>query len=146
MELTLIRSGWLPDHTSDIGMHEFTYAILPHSGDWREGNVVAAGQAINQKPVVVAATGEEAIHSGIVQVEGGVLSNIKRAESGDGMVLRIYQPGSERTELVIRLNCGASGAEEQDLLEHTVSGLEIQDGCIRLPLEPYEIKTIKILD
>ena len=146
MELTLIRSGWLPDQTSDIGMHEFTYAILPHDGDWQQGGVIAAGQAINQKPAIVAASGSEALCASLVEVEGGVLSNAKRAEAGDGMVLRIYQPTDQTTELVIRLNRGASRAEEQDMLEHTVAAVEISDGCIRLPLAPYEIKTIKIFD
>ena len=146
MELTLIRSGWLPDQTSDIGMHEFTYAILPHDGDWRQGNVIAAGQAINQKPAVVLAAGAEPVRESLVEVEGGVLSNLKRAESGDGMVLRVYQPGGDATELVVRLNREFSRAEEQDMLEHPIAELALKDRCIRIPLSPYEVKTIKIYD
>lgn len=146
MELTLIRSGWLPDQTSDIGMHEFTYAILPHCGDWQKGNVIAAGQAINQKAVVAPACGTEAACGSLVEVEGGVLSNVKRAEGGDGMILRIYQPTNQETELVIKLKNAASKAEEVDMLEKKVADVTIEDGCIRVPLAAYEIKSIKIFD
>ncbi|MGI6690204.1 MAG: alpha-mannosidase [Christensenellales bacterium] len=146
MELTLIRSGWLPDQTSDIGIHEFTYAILPHCGDWQKGNVIAAGQAMNQQIAVTPACGTEPACGSLIEVEGGVLSNVKRAEAGDGMILRIYQPTNQNTNLVIRLKSIADNAEEMDMLEKKVGDVEIVDSCIYLPLDPYEIKTIKIFD
>lgn len=146
MELTLIRSGWLPDQTSDVGLHEFTYAILPHDGDWQIGGVVAAGQAINQKPTVVLARGNARIHSSLAEVEGGVLSNAKRAEDGDGFVLRIYQPTAQENEMVVRCALPICRAEEMDLLENPLKEARVDGGIIRMKLAPYEIKTLKIYD
>lgn len=146
MELTLIRSGWLPDQTSDVGTHEFTYAILPHCGDWQQGNVIAAGQALNQPLAVAPAAGERCSSEGLAEVEGGVLSNLKRAETGDGTILRVYQPTAQTGELTIRCKQAVSRAEETDMLENAMKKVEMIDGCIHMTLKPYEIKTIKIYD
>ena len=35
LRLTLIKSSTMPDPEADQGLHRFTYALLPHSGDWR---------------------------------------------------------------------------------------------------------------
>ena len=39
MALTLIKSGIEPNPTTDQEEHFFTYALLPHAGDWRNGTV-----------------------------------------------------------------------------------------------------------
>ncbi|MBW8727789.1 MAG: alpha-mannosidase, partial [Inquilinus limosus] len=37
--LSLLRAPIYPDPLADEGVQEFTYAILPHAGDWHEGGV-----------------------------------------------------------------------------------------------------------
>ena len=147
MELALIRSGWLPDQKSDVGAHEFTYSIYPHPGDWESAGVLARGQAMNQK-LVVAPAGDGAKAGQLVSVEGAVLSNIKRAEDGSGTVLRLYQPADRAGEAVIRTDClSLASAEEVDGLERPIAPVAAEDArTLRLPMKPYEIRTIKIPD
>ncbi|MEX2540989.1 MAG: alpha-mannosidase, partial [Trueperaceae bacterium] len=47
MRLTLIKSPISPDPQADKGRHRFTYALLPHAGTWREGEVLPHGYALN---------------------------------------------------------------------------------------------------
>ncbi len=37
LRLTLLKSALRPDAAADKGRHTFTYCLLPHGGDWREG-------------------------------------------------------------------------------------------------------------
>jgi alpha-mannosidase len=36
LRLTLLRGSEWPDPEADRGLHQFTYALYPHSGDWRK--------------------------------------------------------------------------------------------------------------
>jgi alpha-mannosidase len=47
LRLTLLRSPVWPDPQSDRGIHDFTYAIYPHQGGWREANTVQKGYELN---------------------------------------------------------------------------------------------------
>ena len=147
MELALIRSGWLPDQKSDVGSHEFTYSIYPHAGDWEAAGVLARGQAMNQKFTVAPACGGTAGKAQPFSVEGAVLSNVKRAEAGDGTVLRIYQPANHASEAVIRTVLPLAHVEEVDGLEQAIAPIAAESaGTLRIPMKPYEIKSIKIFD
>ena len=42
LRLTLLRGTERPDPEADRGEHSFTYALLPHLGDWRDGRYRAA--------------------------------------------------------------------------------------------------------
>src|SRR5690606_8833709 len=61
MRLTLLRSPVSPDPGADLGVHDFTYALLPHAGDWRAGDVTRAAHELNVPLRVVpgAASGAE---------------------------------------------------------------------------------------
>ena len=37
LRLSLLRAATYPDPPADQGAHDFTYALLPHLGDWRQG-------------------------------------------------------------------------------------------------------------
>ncbi|HYA21950.1 MAG TPA: glycoside hydrolase family 38 C-terminal domain-containing protein, partial [Thermoproteota archaeon] len=47
MRITLVRSGYNPDPTPDLGKHEILYSLYPHKGDWKKGMVFRRGYEIN---------------------------------------------------------------------------------------------------
>ncbi|NGZ78020.1 alpha-mannosidase [Saccharibacillus alkalitolerans] len=47
MRLSLIKCAQHPDTEADQGAHEFTYALLPHEGDWLSGGTVPSAWALN---------------------------------------------------------------------------------------------------
>jgi alpha-mannosidase len=53
LRLTLLRSSNWPDPTADLGYHEFTYAIYPHSGTWQAAQTVRKGLELNSPLQIV---------------------------------------------------------------------------------------------
>src|SRR5690606_27997888 len=115
MRLTLLRSPISPDPGADLGHHEFTYSLLPHAGDWRDADVVRQAydlnvplrlqprsQDLHSAPVTVAPapTGTDAFGLLEVDAENVVAETLKRAENGDGWVLRCYEAKGFRQQAV----------------------------------------------
>ena len=55
--LRLLRSPAYPDPLADEGRQSFTYALLPHAGDWLTGGVLAEAEDLNQPLLAKAVTG-----------------------------------------------------------------------------------------
>ncbi|MEN9937655.1 MAG: hypothetical protein RLZZ387_4234 [Chloroflexota bacterium] len=78
----------------DQGAQEFTLALRPHVGDWRDAGVVRAARALNIAPTLVTAHG----HGGDLPAQAGLLeldapeielTALKPAEDGDGFIVRL---------------------------------------------------------
>lgn len=55
--LSLLRSPVFPDPKADRGLHEFTYSLAAHGGDWRTAGVDGQAEALNT-PLIVWKSGE----------------------------------------------------------------------------------------
>ncbi len=62
--LSLLRSPIYPDPLADEGEQSFTYALLPHAGDWHEGGV--REEAGGSQPAAADARGARAWRWGAV--------------------------------------------------------------------------------
>jgi alpha-mannosidase len=80
----------------DQGRQSFLVRIVPHAGDWREAGVARLAAELNQPPFALIDT----FHDGPLPQrasygdDGGgdvVLAVVKRAEDGDGYVVRAYE-------------------------------------------------------
>ena len=141
MSLTIVRSPIfahhhprLPDPTidyryTDQGEQAFSYRLVPHRGDWREGRVIDFAASLNNPLIPVQTT----FHPGpLPQVMEGIridrpnltVCALKLAEEGDDMILRCRETHGVDCEAHIRL-----------------------DGCgveIRTHFAHYELKTFRI--
>ena len=107
-----------------LGHHEFDYALVPHSGDWEaeEALVLLEAQAFNT-PVRVQVSeqheGQLLSRSTLVEVEPHtlVVSAIKQSETGQGVIVRIYNPLSHAVEATIRPGFACSQAFVTNLNE-----------------------------
>ena len=54
IDLNLLRSPTHPDPDADLGHHEFTYSLLPHTGTLIESDVIAEATQLNQPPAFFA--------------------------------------------------------------------------------------------
>ena len=146
LELTLIRSGWLPDQKSDLGAHQFTYAILPHALSWREGEVPKAAQALGRPLIARPATGSGAGFSlASLESKDAILSCVKLSEDGRDMIARIYNPAQETAEATLTLGFDASSLTPCDLLERPEGeSVPISGRSAYLNLGPCEILTLRI--
>jgi alpha-mannosidase len=91
------------------GRHEFDYALVPHSGDWEaeEALVLREAQAFNTPVRVLVSEqheGQLPSQAPLVEVEPRtlVVSAIKQSETGQGVIVRVYNPLSRAVEASLR--------------------------------------------
>lgn len=142
--LTLIKSGIEPNSTADQEVHVFTYALYPHAGDWREGTV-REGYRLNQ-PALAWRGGApgDAFSLAATESPNAVLETIKRAEDGDGWIVRLYECDNARTETALLWNRPIASVESCDCLEKKKADLPFEGNRVPLLLKPYEIVTLRI--
>jgi alpha-mannosidase len=131
-----------------LGHHEFDYALVMHSGDWEaeEALVLREAQAFNM-PIRAIATGKHAGElpslTSMIEVEprGLVVSAIKR--SGDGVIVRIYNPLPHAVEASLRPGFACEKAFATNLLEEPQRQLFWNDlEPLHIGLRSGEIATI----
>jgi len=124
--LTLIRSSYEPDILPEIGEHEVHVALQPFTAEMAVAEAMHIGQEFNHAIRVIGTD----MHPGRLPVIGKfatiepqsiILSAIKKAEDGDGLVLRLINPTSEDVTVRLSLDAGLMGtptsAQEVDLME-----------------------------
>jgi len=124
-----------------MGEHEFSYALMPHAGGWREGGVLREAAVFNS-PLRWTTDGPA---SSFATVDGDlVLETIKRAERSDALVLRLYEPYGGRGESRVALAEPFTSVRRTNLLEEGGEEVAIEDGVIVVPYRPHEVITLVV--
>ncbi len=142
IRLTLLKAATHPDTEQDQGEHEFTYALLPHTGDFVEGKTVQQSWSLNQPLEVKLGQAKEAVTSFItIDNEQVELDAVKWSEDGKYIVVRLHEYASSKQEVNITFKFDIKGWMESDLMERPIEALrETQE--VQLTLKPFEIKTL----
>ena len=143
VSLTLIKCGVEPNPNADVEVHHFTYALYPHAGTWSAEGTVREAYCLNQ-PARVCQGGRpgKSFSYASVSPANVVLETVKKAENGQGVVLRLYECENARTRTELTLPEGVKAAYSCNLLEEIEEELPVENGKIRFITKPYEIKTI----
>ena len=141
--LTLIKCGVEPNPNTDVEVHNFTYALYPHAGTWKQADTVKEAYNVNV-PAYVVAGGEEGKSYSFASVshDNVVLDTVKQAENGEGTVLRFYECQNARTKATVTVPTTFTKAYATNLLEQVEQELTIVDGKVTFTIKPYEIYTI----
>lgn len=167
LALTLLRCvGWLsradlaarPGHAGPmlptpgaqcLGRHRFEYCLVPHTGDWTAAYEEALHFALPLAVVSVDA------HPGSLPPSGSfvsalgpgvVLSALKPAEDGSGLVLRCYNTLPRPT--TTRVSCGfkLGHVERLDLRERASESLPLSDpASLEVTLRAGEVLTVRLV-
>ena len=151
IRLTLLRSPTFPDPQADQGPHDFTYAMYPHVGGWREAGTQLQAYELNYPLLGQALQAHEgslpAAHS-FVQIEprNVILTAIKKAEDDDALIFRFYEFEGKDAQVLLRLPQAATSAAETNLMEKEETRLAVGSGGheVRTAIGHYEIKTVKV--
>lgn len=145
MRISLLRSGMQPDHLQDLGRHTFTYALLPHKGDFVTGHVVESAHALNnpmdvfagmpKKPYIGSDSSFFALDNSQIEIDA-----VKCSEDGKYLVVRLHDFAGARQKTVVRPSFAYKAWAECDLMERPIT--EFTNEPVRLEMHPYEIKTI----
>lgn len=143
IRITLIKAAIHPDYLQDQGEHVFTYALLPHGGDFVEGNVVREAFALNQPMDVVAGSSVLPYESFFTldneQVE---VDAVKKSEDGKYIVIRFHEFAGARQQVTLKPGFACKNWMECDLRERPLE--EAHKDAIVMTVNPFEIKTILV--
>jgi alpha-mannosidase len=143
MRISLLRSPKSPDPKADMGKHEFAFAIMPHSGGWREAGVVAEGFRFNM-PLQWAKGALKEYSFMSVDDPNLVLDTVKKAEDSDAMVIRLYEAHGSRGTARLRVGLPFSSAVYCNILEEDGQKAKVIAGQIEVPYKPFQIITLKL--
>jgi alpha-mannosidase len=150
----LLRSSVWPDLTADKGIHQFTYAIYPHRGNWRSAKTVHRGYELNLPLQVVVGEKINKINNQNKQLppvssllnlsaENLILMAFKYGEDED-LILRCYECQGEAAELNFPGNLELKIAHSVDLLERKkTQAQDLQEKNIQ-KIKPWQIATFKL--
>lgn len=149
MTLTLLKSGTYPDPTADKCEHYFTYSLYPHAGDYREAGTIKTAYELNNPMTAMKIdkhSGKLADSYSLVSVkdENVVIETIKKAENGDGIIVRMYESFNRRTSTVLKTGFDFESVTLCDMLENDLKVISAKENSIPITLKPFEIVTIKI--
>lgn len=149
LSLTLIKAGTYPNENADIGSHDFTYSIYPHPGRWQDGRTIEMAYNLNVPLIAVLQGENEGERSGegflVCDAKNCFVEVIKRAENGNGMIVRMYENRNRYTRTKIHFNKKLSHIYECSLLEENEKELKITGQSAEAVFKPYEIKTFRLL-
>jgi alpha-mannosidase len=143
LRLSLLRAPTSPDPEADQGDHHVAYALMPHTGGWRDAGVVAEARRFNQ-PLLWAQGSGEARSFAAVDHPNLVLDTIKRAEDGEALVVRLYEAHGARGTASLELGFPVRSARFANLLEDPGEQARVHGGSIEVPYAPYEIVTLLV--
>ncbi len=128
VSLTLLRSlalrFYVPDRVDDTelaataqcpGQQQFRYAVMPHAGEWASAEVWRAAEVFNTPLLALqfapTSHGQRPRVGSFLEVTPHHLhlSAVKESESGDGVVVRLFNPNARAVEARVRLGGGFSG-------------------------------------
>ncbi|MDG0810384.1 glycoside hydrolase family 38 C-terminal domain-containing protein [Cohnella rhizosphaerae] len=161
LQLTLVRSAgkigpaaganYPAPGGQSPGSHRFEYALIPHEGDWLQGNCASRAADYRNRMLLAA----DSLHGGtqpsssaaITFVSGGdaatpVLSCLKRSEVGDDWIVRLWNPGKGSD---IRLNSVSSGARfQRTRLDESAFAEESAESNINYRVTGGDLLTVRV--
>jgi alpha-mannosidase len=151
LRLSFIHGPTNPDPEADRGTQEASYALIPHAGGWKDGQALRRGYEFNAPLLPRLAL----LHPGPLPAESGfikagpenvVLSALKK-ETGyyeRALIVRLYEAFGKKTDATLELPWEVR-ASETDLIERGINKPLGEGRTLTIPLEPYEIKTIRLV-
>lgn len=142
--LSLIKTSSYPEPERDLGYHSFTYAILPHEGDWLQGQVEQEAWAFNKPLHIIEGIPKASLDW--LEIDGKTVSvdAIKKSEKGNEVIVRLHEFGGCTDQVEVMVKMQASAIYETNLLEEKRRCLS-SGRKVSLELKPYEIKTLCIV-
>lgn len=142
--ITLLRAPLHPDPTADQGAQRFTYALLPHPGDFREAGVIQAAEDLNS-PLRLLRTGAAGPRS-LIEVDNPqvAIAAVKRAEDSDAVIVRVYESWGGAARARLRTSFPITRATRTNLLEEEIGEIAAAGDTIEVELRAFEIATLKL--
>lgn len=131
------------------GDYSFRMRLMPHEGDWKQGNVSRLAFESVAPPLVGFSPESNGLRLPaqmelIRELDGMDVMCMKPAEDGAGILLRLRETAGSRRDVKLAFVKSMKSLAKCDLLEKVETQLEAGDGEIQLHTEPFEIHSFLI--
>jgi alpha-mannosidase len=146
LDLTMLRSPKYPDFNADMGHHEFTYSLLPHTESLLDSNVMNNAAILNQPPLRFAGYKAAAVKLPCtLEAEDISMEVCKKAEKEDCLVIRLVETKGRRSKGVLSFNKAVEKVVKTNMIEWEDNGtVTVNDQKAEVELNPFEIVTFKV--
>lgn len=151
ISINLLRSPDYPGHEADRAVHEFTYSLFPHSGDYDDGYVVREGYELNMPLRIIRAKGDTlnstlGIEASFMTLddENIIVESIKKAEDSQDIIVRLYECHGKSTCAELNFGFDVKDIRLVDLMEQDIDDNRLDKRSNKLKFKPYEIHSIKV--
>lgn len=153
IRLSVLRSPNHPVETlDDKGIHQIKYALYPHMGGWREGNVMQKGYEFNYPLIAVIEDSHEGImpprHSFIeISPDNLILTVLKKAEDSDDLILRFFETWGKGCRANVKLSkfLDFDAVHKTDLLENETERIPKDGQGFNVDVGQYSIESFKLI-
>jgi len=132
------------------GVHRWRYAVMPHVGDWQEGEVYREAEKFNL-PLEAAQAGKGKgdlpKQMSFIEIESKdiVLSALKKCEHRDTLVLRLYNPTFKYLDANIKFFRPVKEAWLTNMNEERRGKLPVNDNLVSIQIGHKKIVTCEAL-
>jgi alpha-mannosidase len=143
------RTNFQPVQQSEILFH---YSLTSHQGDWRQGNCARFGWAAANQFIVDDVRGKkdgalppDAASFCSVDKPNVMLTTLKRAEDGAGLIIRLIETQGEPTTAVVKLpHIVVPRATITNLVEENQRRAVFTEHQVQVNLKGFGIATVRI--
>lgn len=141
MKISLLKSAKYPDRQADMGIHQFTYALLPHGGSVLEGKTMEEAGDLNVAPVVF--DGRKHTKTTIVEVSSPAvqIDAVKKAQKEDCLIVRVHECKGSTVKFAFSFHFAIGKMVRCNLLEESIGEYAVGEN---ITLRPFEICTVKL--
>ena len=142
--MSLIKCGIHPDYAADQGIHDFTYALYPHSGSWQESGVQKEAWRLNNPLWTVEGAVDAEVQSAFCKADTDhvAIDCIKKAEDSEDLIIRFHEYAGMRGPVTLNFGFPVDSWQETDLMENPDG--EEMTGELKVTVRPYEIRTFRV--
>ena len=145
-----VRGGYGDQATQDFGRHTIRYALAPHAGDWRTGDVPWLAKRFNRPLLAFVAPA----HTGRLGRSFSLLSTsskqveiiaVKKAEDSDEIVIRLRElEGKAATGVQVKMASAITAAREVNGQEGPVGRATVRNGALVADVPAYGLRAFAV--
>lgn len=149
IRITLIKSATYPNPEADRGEHRFTYSLYPHEGDYRTAGTIQQAYNLNLPMEALPVKKQSGVlpeSFSLISCSNPnvILETVKPAETGDGIILRLYEACGGQAKTMLSFGIPIVEAAICDLLENPMEKIDCRKDQMELCFHPFEITTVKV--
>uniref|UniRef100_A0A672K836 Mannosidase, alpha, class 2C, member 1 n=1 Tax=Sinocyclocheilus grahami TaxID=75366 RepID=A0A672K836_SINGR len=147
MTLSLLHAPKAPDANADMGSHNFTYALMPHTVLFQDASVIQYAYNLNFPLHVFHGIIAEPWNAFTVHCPAVILETIKQKCPKNALLIRLYESHGSSVTMTLSTSLPMQEAWHCDLLERPDSSIPVSKTSSgkTLTFKPFQIRSLLLI-